>query len=47
MRNLCPFARFSWKMAICAMALHMNRNKKTAVIGISVPIFGTPPSVQT
>ena len=47
MRNLWPLALFSWKMVMCAIALHMNRNKKTAVIGISVPILGMPPSVQT
>ena len=42
-RNLCPFRRFSWKMVMFVAAKQMYRKMKTASVGASVEIVGSPP----
>lgn len=41
--NLCPRRLFFWKMVICVAAAAMKRKRKTAVMGSSTLVLGTPP----
>lgn len=43
MRNLCPRLLLTWRIVMLETAPVMKRTKKTAVIGTSTPIVGTPP----
>lgn len=43
-RNLWPRLLFNWKIVICVIAPRMNRNKNTAVMGMSSLTVGMAPS---
>lgn len=44
--NLCPRRLFNWKMVICHIALPMYMTSNTAVMGMSTPFVGMPPSAH-
>ena len=43
MMNLWPLRLLSWKIVMWAIAPQMKRKRKTAVMGTSTEMVGTPP----